>query len=219
MTAARCATPRDRPHVERLLRHAGLPLAGVRDAFAGFFVADAEGAVAGAIGLEWHGPYALLRSAVVEAGWRGRGLGTLLTRAALAEARRGGARAVFLLTETAADFFRRFGFAPVHRANVPEELRRSVEFTIACPASAIAMKLDLAMDGQPTGGAAMDDVAHGRPGAGGAPAQDAAPPEQAVGSAGQRPDAIRLDAPAPRGASTASRRQAGTAAITENEMP
>ncbi|HEX7090964.1 MAG TPA: arsenic resistance N-acetyltransferase ArsN2 [Longimicrobiales bacterium] len=154
MTTARRATPRDRSRVERLLRHAGLPLAGVTDAFGSFFVADAEGVVAGAIGLEWHGPYALLRSAVVDAGWRGRGLGTLLTGAALAEARRGGARAVFLLTETAADFFRRFGFAAVDRANVPEELRRSVEFTSACPESAIAMKLDLATDGHPASAAA-----------------------------------------------------------------
>ncbi|HEY8470062.1 MAG TPA: arsenic resistance N-acetyltransferase ArsN2 [Longimicrobiales bacterium] len=218
MTTVRRATPRDRPQVERLLRHAGLPLAGVADAFANFFVADAEGVVAGAIGLEWHGPYALLRSAVVDPAWRGRGLGALLTGAALSEARRGGARAVFLLTETAAEFFRRFGFAPVNRANVPEVLRRSVEFTSACPESAIAMKLDLAMDRHPAAGAAVDDVAHGHPGAGGAPAQGAAPQRQAAGSPGQRRGTTDLEAAALRDPS-ATARPTGPAATGPSHAP
>jgi amino-acid N-acetyltransferase len=218
MIEARRATPRDRPHVERLLRHARLPLAGITDAFGSFFVADAEGVVAGAIGLEWHGPYALLRSAVVDPAWRGRGLGTLLTGAALAEARRRGARAVFLLTETAAEFFRRFGFASVDRANVPEELRRSVEFTSACPESAIAMKLDMAMDRHPAAGAAVDDVAHGHPGAGGAPAEGAAPQGQAAGSPAQRRGAPYLDAATLRDASAAAR-PTGPAGNTPGQAP
>jgi len=144
MPTVRPAKPADRPAVERLLREAGLPLDGVADAFGGYLVAEVSGAVVGAIGLEWHGGYALLRSAVVAAGWRGRGLGVRLTEAALAEARRGGAQAVYLLTTTAVDFFPRFGFAAIDRSHVPAAVQRSVEFQGACPDTAVAMQLDLA---------------------------------------------------------------------------
>lgn len=144
MTTVRRASAGDRQAVERLLRDAGLPLDGVADAFGGYLVAEADGGVVGAIGLEWHGGYALLRSAVVAAGWRGRGLGVGLTEAALAEARRGGARAVYLLTTTAMGFFPRFGFAAVDRGEVPPAVQRSAEFRGACPDTAVVMRLDLA---------------------------------------------------------------------------
>jgi amino-acid N-acetyltransferase len=71
---------------------------------------------------------------------QGRGLGHRLTEAALrdAEARRVGD--VFLLTTTAERFFPRFGFETVAREVVPPAVRSSVEFTSACPASAIVMR-------------------------------------------------------------------------------
>lgn len=144
MTTLRRARPADRPAVEQLLREAGLPLDGVADAFGGYLVAEADTRVVAAIGLEWHGENALLRSAVVSTGWRRRGLGVRLTEAALAEARRGGAQAVYLLTTTAADFFPRFGFAAIDRAEVPPAVQRSAEFGGACPDTAVVMQLDLA---------------------------------------------------------------------------
>ena len=56
----------------------------------------------------------------------------------------GGVTRVFLLTTTAATFFPRFGFREVARADVDAAVRDSVEFTTACPASAVAMRADLA---------------------------------------------------------------------------
>jgi len=50
---------------------------------------------------------------------------------------------VFLLTTTAGGFFRRFGFRPVRREDVPAALRATEEFAGACPASATIMRLDL----------------------------------------------------------------------------
>jgi amino-acid N-acetyltransferase len=52
-------------------------------------------------------------------------------------------RRVFLLTETAAKFFPRFGFRAVSRADVPESVRASLEFTTACPQGALVMELSL----------------------------------------------------------------------------
>ena len=66
-----------------------------------------------------------------------------MTQAALALARRQGITHVYLLTETAANFFPRFGFRPVDRSQVPPAVQNSIEFTSLCPASALAMELRL----------------------------------------------------------------------------
>jgi amino-acid N-acetyltransferase len=96
-------------------------------------------AIVGCAALELYGPHALLRSVAVDARVRGQGLGQQLTLAALDFARAAGVGDVYLLTETARTFFPRFGFHPVARAAVPVAVQQSVEFTGACPASAVVM--------------------------------------------------------------------------------
>ena len=44
-----------------------------------------------------------------------------------------GAEAAYLLTTTAGDFFPRFGFARVERADVPDDVKQSIEFTVRLP--------------------------------------------------------------------------------------
>jgi amino-acid N-acetyltransferase len=66
-----------------------------------------------------------------------------MTRSALALARRQGITHVYLLTETAANFFPKFGFRQVDRSQVPPAVQTSIEFTTLCPASALAMELRL----------------------------------------------------------------------------
>ena len=105
----------------------------------GFAVAtDAERVVAGA-GVEVHGASGLLRSVVVAADLRGSGMGAALVADRLAWCRARGLSSVYLLTETAADFFARRGFTHVRREEVPQEIRRSDEFSRLCPDSAAVM--------------------------------------------------------------------------------
>jgi amino-acid N-acetyltransferase len=85
----------------------------------------------------------LLRSVAVDDAWRGRGIGHQLTSAGLDLARNLGAETAYLLTTTAGDFFPQFGFARVERADVPDDVKQSIEFTSACPASALAMRVGL----------------------------------------------------------------------------
>src|SRR5687768_4750627 len=139
----RTAEPGDRPSVEALLTEAGLPLEGVDEHFASFFVADEGGKIVGAAGIEWYGKDALLRSVVVASDAKGIGVGSLLTRRALDEARVHGARAVYLLTTTAEAFFPRFGFERTTREEAPERMRASREFQGACPDSATVMRCEL----------------------------------------------------------------------------
>ena len=139
----RSARPSDLPEVLALIGRAKLPAAGVAEAFSHFFVADYEGKLVGAAGLEIYGASALLRSVVVEDSWRGSGTGQRLIEHALDDARGRGIEDVFLLTTTAEHYFPRFGFACVDRDCVREEVKASVEFQGACPSSAVILRKSL----------------------------------------------------------------------------
>jgi amino-acid N-acetyltransferase len=126
-----------------LLAEAELPLEGVAERFSEFLVAQAGGRLVGVVGLEVYGASALLRSLAVRADQRGRGLGQALTRAALRQAQARGVRRIYLLTETAAPFFERFGFGVIRREAADPAVQESVEFRSACPQSATCMALQL----------------------------------------------------------------------------
>ena len=143
----RGARPEDREAVERLLDRAGLPIAEVDRWLADYRVAEARDGVVGVAGVENHGSDGVLRSVAVAEPWRGLGLGHRLVAAALDRARELGLRRLWLLTTTAADYFPRHGFRRTSRDEAPEEIRESVEFREACPASAVAMVADLQGEG------------------------------------------------------------------------
>jgi amino-acid N-acetyltransferase len=143
--ALRPATAADLPDVLDLLERAGLPTQGVDpDALTNFVIAEHEGRPVGVVGVELYRDSALLRSAAVDEGWRGSGVGGALVDRALALTRQRGIRDVFLLTTTAEDYFPRFGFACIARESVPEAVQASAEFQCACPSSAVAMRKTIA---------------------------------------------------------------------------
>jgi amino-acid N-acetyltransferase len=139
----RTAEEKDLPAVLSLLGRADLPTEGVADAFSHFIVAESEGRLIGAVGMELYGGSALLRSAAVEESWRGSGVGRVLVDRALELARQHRIEDVYLLTTTAEHYFPKFGFACVSRDAVAEGVRSSVEFQTACPASAVVMRKSL----------------------------------------------------------------------------
>ena len=136
----RRATPEDREPVAGLLRALELPTDGVNDWLEHFWVGDHEGMVVGAAGMERYGDAGLLRSVAVAPEWRGSGIGRALVNRVLDEAGATGVQDVYLLTTTAEHYFPRLGFACVDRECVPTAVRGSVEFTTACPGSAVVMR-------------------------------------------------------------------------------
>ena len=136
----RNATDVDLSAVEKLLMASDLPLAGVRDNFSSFIVAEEAGEIAGAIGLEEYGSAALLRSAVVSPEHRGSGIGGKLVEQLLEQAEEAGIDELYLLTTTAEKYFPRFGFTPTTRSAVPDSVKASAEFQGACPDTAVVMK-------------------------------------------------------------------------------
>ncbi len=133
------AAPADLPAILALLTASKLPRAGIEDHVASTLVARHEPGVVGTAALELYGGAALLRSVAVATQLRGQGLGAALTVAALDLARRRGVRTVYLLTETAGRFFPKFGFTAITRAQVEPVVLGSLEFTTACPKSALVM--------------------------------------------------------------------------------
>jgi amino-acid N-acetyltransferase len=93
----------------------------------------------GCAALEVYPDGSLLRSVAVDRAERGNGPGHRLTEAALHLAGRQRSPAVYLLTTTADLFFPRFGFMRIDRDELSASVRRSVQFTSACPATAIVM--------------------------------------------------------------------------------
>jgi amino-acid N-acetyltransferase len=146
----RAATIADLPAVVALLTSAGLAANAVEAQFGPQFAVatdDATQAIVGTAGVEVYRDVAsdigLLRSAAVDDAWRGRGVGSALTTERLAWAEKEQLAAIFLLTETAADFWSRFGFIHIPRDAAPDALQASHEWQQGCPAGAVAMTLKL----------------------------------------------------------------------------
>lgn len=152
--AVRPAARHDLAAVEALLAAADLTANDVASQFAPgafgaqYVVATApDGALVGVAGIEVYeeagARLGLLRSVAVHPAWRDRGIGGVLSRDRLAWARAHGLGALYLLTQTAVEYWRRFGFTETSRHDAPAALHASSEWSHACPASAVAMRMEL----------------------------------------------------------------------------
>jgi amino-acid N-acetyltransferase len=138
------ATPADVPAVEALLTSAGLPLDGAAGALADGVVARDGPVIVAAAALERYGTAGLLRSVVVAPDRRGTGLGHRIVAAAEQLARDEGIGELYLLTETAIDWFPRLGYEVVPRAEAAAVVGESIEFTTVCRDTGVPMRRVLA---------------------------------------------------------------------------
>jgi amino-acid N-acetyltransferase len=129
-----------RESVLNLLSAAELPVNDLPAALDNFIVALDNDGITGVAGLELYGNYGLLRSVVVDKNQRGKGVATELLHQIEAIATNKGLEEIYLLTETAAEYFSNKGYEHIARMDVPEEIKESSQFRHVCPESAIAMK-------------------------------------------------------------------------------
>ncbi len=141
--AIRKARTSDLNSILSLLQSESLPSKGVPEHLGNFLVATQGETIIGTIGLELYGETALLRSAVVAASHRDKGVGRLLYDRILRDAKESGVKRLVLLTTSAEGYFRRRGFVRTERATLAGPVTTSSEFTETCPASAICMELAL----------------------------------------------------------------------------
>ena len=95
-------------------------------------VRDPERAVVGCVAMELYDEAGLLRALATSPERRGEGLGWMLADAALGRARSRGCRRVYLVTESASDFFaEKFGFRAVQPSMVDAAVAESSQFRTA----------------------------------------------------------------------------------------
>lgn len=123
-----------------LLKSSKLPYQDVK-LHGGLFVSyhDGSGKMIGSGGLEFYSGYALLRSVAVDESQRGKAFGKEIVNDLLDRARSRSIKEIYLLTETAHDFFVKRGFTDIPRQDVPAEVRAASEFESVCPVSAACM--------------------------------------------------------------------------------
>ncbi|MGH9460940.1 MAG: arsenic resistance N-acetyltransferase ArsN2 [Vicinamibacteria bacterium] len=139
----RAAARSELPEVLALLKECDLPREGVAEHLDGFLVARNDRKLLGVVGLERYGEIGLLRSLAVTPKARGHGIASHLVQALIDRARERGISVLYILTETAEDFFPRFGFERISRARLDARLEASAELQGACPETAVAMGLDI----------------------------------------------------------------------------
>jgi amino-acid N-acetyltransferase len=128
------------PEVAALLAAAELPSDDLHDSSKVLlFGEQSAGRLTAVVGLECYGGAALLRSLAVDITERGKGLGKKLVEYAEAKARSIGIEHLYLLTNTAQEFFERHGYQSIERVAAPEAIARTAQFSELCPASSAFM--------------------------------------------------------------------------------
>lgn len=128
-----------RSAVEDMLTAEKLPVSDLPASLDNFLVAQENDLIVGTAGIEVYGEHGLLRSVAVNPALRNKGVAALLLGQIENLAQGKGLKAIFLLTETAQEYFSRKGYKTIGRADVPAEVQRSSEFSSVCPQSAIVM--------------------------------------------------------------------------------
>jgi N-acetylglutamate synthase-like GNAT family acetyltransferase len=141
--ALRPAAQTDSPAIEALLQVNKLPLDGAEAHLSGFLLAISDDRIVGCAGVEDYQPIALLRSVAIAPGLHRKGIGNLLARRMIFEAKQRGITRLYLLTVTASEYFAQLGFKRATIEEAPPALQASAEFQGACPASAAFMVLNL----------------------------------------------------------------------------
>jgi UDP-N-acetylmuramate: L-alanyl-gamma-D-glutamyl-meso-diaminopimelate ligase len=135
----------DMTAVRALLDKVGLRLGDAEDdAASWFFVLSNEDGIVGTVAIEVLGDDAILRNLAIEEKARGVGYGWMLADMAVSQARYRGVRRIYLLTESASDFFAaKFGFRVVDRSTVSPQVAASSVFRASTETKFVAMRLDL----------------------------------------------------------------------------
>jgi UDP-N-acetylmuramate: L-alanyl-gamma-D-glutamyl-meso-diaminopimelate ligase len=143
--AIRPAQRADMPAVRHILEQVHLADEPARDdQFPNFFVLRNEKGNVGCVSLEVFDDDAILRALAVDPEFRGAGYGWMLADMAVGQARWRGVRRIYLLTESASDFFAaKFGFRVVDRSTLGKAIAATETFTASSGAGRVAMRLDL----------------------------------------------------------------------------
>lgn len=136
------AAGNDIPFITALLLDAELPPDDLETWIDNFLLLSVEGKTVGCIGLEIWGKVGLLRSFVISEDYRSKGLGIKLYNRLMALAKEMKLTTVLLLVKGASIFFQKNGFKFIDRNEVPESVKKSIQFKLEECREYDVMKLD-----------------------------------------------------------------------------
>ena len=125
--------------VSLLLKNLDLVYEDFRMHIENFIVAVRDELVIGCVGYENYGRLGLLRSVAVDPKYQGMGIGHVLIQNILEKARKAGIKNLYLLTDSAVDFFKKFDFVVISRELVDEKIKQTYEYSEACPDTGYVM--------------------------------------------------------------------------------
>jgi len=137
------AIPEDLESIEALLQETDLTTDGISDYFQNYLVLKSGHSLFGVCGLEIYGTDGLLRSLAITPKFQKKGLGSTILEVMLDKARLLNIHTMYLLTNTAEDFYLKHGFMTIYREETPESIQISQEFAHLCPISSKVMKKEL----------------------------------------------------------------------------
>lgn len=133
----------DRQEIQALLEMEGLCFNDINHADVHLFEVKSNKEVIGYFGYELYDNNALFRSMVVAPEFRKKGYGKLIWNEAIERLINEKVDNVFLLTNTAAPFFKTQGFVEIPRASVPKAIASTTEFIEFCPGDSTCMTINL----------------------------------------------------------------------------
>lgn len=137
----RSATIADGALIQTWLEQHQLPTDDLPDILNCLYLGVQDDCIVGVGGIERHGHDGLLRSLVITPALQRQGYGQQLCHQLIQQAHAEGLQALYLLTNTAPDFFARLGFEQIERRSAPATMQQTTEFKTLCPDSAICMRL------------------------------------------------------------------------------
>ena len=142
----RDAVTQDLVQIENLLKKYNLPVNDISEYIDNFVISEEENKIIGVGGYETHEEIALIRSIAVAQEFRGKSIGVNIYYLLEKKIKHIGIKEVYLLTETAADYFKKLGFTIKERTNTPKAVMQTKQFKEICPSTAIVMFNRLAVN-------------------------------------------------------------------------
>jgi amino-acid N-acetyltransferase len=129
--------------IKELLNHSNLPSNDIEKYIENFIIIEINNKIIGIGGLETYNQFGLIRSIVVKPECRNNGVAKNIYGLIEKKASDSGIKTLYLLTETAIDYFKKLGFKIQSRSNVPKSIMRTKQFRELCPSSAVVMFRDI----------------------------------------------------------------------------
>jgi len=135
----RKATAADLAAIKILLNSSKLPSSDCDQHIENFIVAEERGKIIGTGGFEICGTNGLVRSIVIAPEYRGNGIAKEIYQQIENGAYSLGINTLYLLTESATEYFKKLGFVIKKRSETPKSIMQTKQFKELCPSSAAVM--------------------------------------------------------------------------------